>query len=107
MAICVNVPKVWQTVYKHGTPQKPGVIMSVDSKKSKDFMVHVKWLDGSITSEFTCGLKDFGALIADHQKKLNTHQHNLRKLKALDPEYWAHWEICKNPPDCKGNCYEI
>ena len=80
-----NNPKVGDYVYRHCKPQQPGVIRTVDGKDFHRYfiMVHVQWLDGQITPETTSGLKDFNALIADHEKKLATHKKTLAKLQEM------------------------
>jgi hypothetical protein len=89
MATCVNEPKIGQYVYKHCCPQNPGIIVSVDGKDFGGYFtcVHVRWLTSKpgqeVTAETTAGLKDFEALIADHRKKLNTHEANYRRLNTL------------------------
>jgi hypothetical protein len=47
------------------------------------YNVRVQWIDGSVQETDTCSLKDFDALIADHQKKLSTHLAALKKLETL------------------------
>lgn len=90
----LNDPKVGDYVYKHCHPLNPGVIVSVDGKDFGGYFmcVHVEWLkptrirsgDGlSITAETTAGLKDFNWLIADHRKKLATHETSLMGLHSI------------------------
>jgi hypothetical protein len=85
----VNDPKVGDYVYKACRPLNPGIIRTVDGK---DFgghfvCVHVQWLKAKpgreIAAETTRGLKDFNALIADHRKKLATHETSLMRLKSM------------------------
>jgi len=52
--------------------------MEVDGMK-----VYVQWSDHRVACESVLGLRDFDALIADHQKKLNTHLATLKKLEEL------------------------
>ncbi len=89
MAYTINNPKVGQYVYKGFRPLNPGIIRTIDGK---DFgghfdCVHVQWLSGLITAETTNGLNDFDALIADHRKKLNTHEANHQRLINLDVKW--------------------
>ena len=81
MAYCVNDPKVGQHVYRHGLPLKAGTIIEVYLYGS----VRILWVSGETTLEWTLELRDFDALIADHQKKLNTHLQTLKKLEELWP----------------------
>lgn len=84
-----NDPKVGDFVYKHCRPMNPGIIRSVDGKDFGGYFicVHVQWLKAKpgqeITAETTKGLKDFRMLLADHRKKLATHEVTLMRLRTL------------------------
>lgn len=45
--------------------------------------VEVAWHSGKVTIEDSFHLSDFNALIADHQKKLNTHTSKIPRLQSL------------------------
>jgi hypothetical protein len=83
----VNDPKVGDFVYRHCYPQKPGIIRAVLGKDFGEYFVcvRVQWLGGEPEGriESTDSLKDFNALIADHRKKLTTHETSLMRLKSL------------------------
>jgi hypothetical protein len=85
MAIVVNEPRVGQRVYKHARPQVAGVIKKVLGLRdhATTWRVRVKWLNGSEEELDSWNLKDFDALIADHEKKLQTHLATKKKLEAL------------------------
>src|ERR1700675_2957046 len=74
----VNDPKVGDYVYKHCHPMKPGIILAVLGKDFGGYFtcVRVQWLGEELKPqiETTAALKDFNALIADHRKKLATHE---------------------------------
>lgn len=84
MAQKINAPKVDMYVYMPYGANKPGKIKKIlAGNKSQFCQVEVAWVDGSITTEEAYHLSDFNALIADHQKKLNTHTSKLPILQAL------------------------
>ena len=82
MATCVNNLKVGQHVYRHGLPLNAGTIVEVYPYGA----VKVLWSNGDALSEWTLGLRDFDALIADHEKKLSTHRATLAKLEQMCPK---------------------
>jgi ribosomal protein L7/L12 len=101
----VNDPKVGDYVYRACKPLRPGIIRTVDGKDFGGYFtcIHVQWLDGQVSAETTAGLKDFNALIADHRKKLATHETSLMRLKSLQnkirtvtPEETRASDLCPN-----------
>lgn len=86
---------VGQYVYKYGSPQKPGKIISLTKKCTPRKIgnitlsggywtcAEVKWIDGTVSGWDVLSLKDFNDLIADHEKKLKTHRDKLPKLQTL------------------------
>jgi len=87
--VTVNDPKIGDYIYKHCRPLNPGVIVSVDGFDYGMIfkIVHVQWLKAKPGQEISCmstaGLRDFSALIADHRKKLNTHERALMGLHSI------------------------
>lgn len=67
-------------VYKSYEPQRIGKIVGIDPINDR---WEVLWQDGSYTKEIPGSLKSFDGLIADHEKKLNTHKTNLLKAKLV------------------------
>lgn len=87
-------PEIGDFVYKAFRPQTPGKAIEIIEGpthvagtgkiwKEAD-RVRIKWINGEITIENSLFLKDFRALIADHEKKLATHRSKLAKLESLD-----------------------
>jgi len=69
---------IGETVYH--SPNRPGIVISRTSHK----LVKIKWLDGTVTEEdVAAGIKSYDALLADHQKKAQTHETNIAKLKKM------------------------
>jgi len=83
--------KVGDYVYKYGTPQTPGKILSLTTKNSPKGSMHiskwvcaeVKWINGKVEGWNVNNLRNFDTLIAEHEKKLKTHRDKLPKLEAL------------------------
>ena len=84
--------KVGDFVYLHYTPAVAGVVLAVhdmgnyDGKhvggpRPKD--ITVKFLKGETKRLSTLGVSDYRALIADHRRKLSTHEARLKKLEEL------------------------
>lgn len=71
-------------VYEPFAPLNPGKVLAVfpTSNIGWQWEYDVKFLkDGKIRRVYL--IKDFKALIADHQKKVNTHTNNLKKIEEL------------------------
>ena len=100
MAKKVTSPKVGKFVYRPYGAQNPGKIKKILPKGTpltkgtldygtikipirSNSPVEVAWIDGTTTIEDAEHLSDFDALIADHQKKLNTHTSKLPALQKL------------------------
>ena len=101
MAVYKQKYNVGDFVYEPYSPQRPGKVMRIVGAgsttididggvgtipplvlSSNDY-VEVKFLNGKTKQISMMHLADFNALIADHQKKLQTHQSKLSKLAAL------------------------
>lgn len=94
-------PKVGSLVYKPYEPNNPGKVKKVLNPNTSltnpniilpsghlisiktQLPVEVAWFNGGITIEASEHLHDFDALIAEHQKKLNTHTSKLPQLALL------------------------
>ncbi len=84
---------VGDLVYKSYTPQKAGKVIRTIEGQMRTAMngrtwrepdkVEIKWLNGTTSIVSVLGLRDFRDLIADHEKKLDTHRRTLGKLEAL------------------------
>lgn len=83
--------KVGDFVYQPYSPQKAGKVIKTEIKSkrfpngnSEDYLyVTVKFLDGTVKELWELHLNDFNQLIADHEKKLQTHRSKLVKLQQL------------------------
>lgn len=79
-------PKVGDLVYRNFRPQQAGKIVEVLGPTSPSGSFHhvkVRWMKGTETIEDSGHLKCLPSLIADHEKKLKTHQNTLAKVKHL------------------------
>jgi len=87
----VQNPKIGQLVYEPFSPQKVGVIRSIRKAKSYGediYFVNVEWItpkgvrtiQKNVDSEH---LNDLEYLIADHQKKLDTHLASKKRLQTI------------------------
>lgn len=74
---------IGRRVYKIYRPSIAGVVREVTSRGAFENQIKVAWIDGSTSVESEFDLKDFDALIADHEKKLATHRATLEKIKSL------------------------
>jgi hypothetical protein len=91
MTTRIDTPVIGQFVYEPFSPQKVGIIRSITSKKVNrisSFFVSVEWVTpkGVRTIEKNVDsnhLNDFDSLIADHQKKLNTHLASKKRLQDI------------------------
>lgn len=94
MAETVRFPRKGIHVYKSFSPQRAGVIIEVgepvkykalngEMRDSGDVNVKVLWLTGELEDTTTRALRDFDALIQDHEKKLRTHRATKKCLEAL------------------------
>jgi hypothetical protein len=90
MAKCIDYSGtsnlIGKLVYTAFRAQCPGKIikeLSISESRYPTRNVLVKFIDGT-ESEMSCiYLKDFDALIADHEKKLSTHKSKLAALNAI------------------------
>jgi len=74
-------------VYEAYLPQTPGVVKDIKKVLIKgtleDYEVTVHFVNGTTKVVTDLILRDFNQLIADHQKKLNTHTSKLPLLAKL------------------------
>ena len=75
-------------VYMPYQPMNVGKITEVLEPRTGSFNVKVAWMkerkSGKITTtEWTNNLSNYEDLIADHKRKVKTHQDNLKKAKEL------------------------
>ncbi len=88
-------PDVGDFVYVAYTPQSPGKVVRIiegvvrtardgSGRQYRDApTAEIKWLKGGTTIISVLGLRDFRSLIADHEKKLDTHRKTLSRLESL------------------------
>ena len=78
-------PKVGEFVYRPFCTSQNGKIISVGDHIDMwpGTAVTVKWSTGKITEENCGNLKDLEQLIADHERKINTHKKRIKVLEAL------------------------
>jgi hypothetical protein len=82
-------PEVGDFVYKAYTPQSAGKVIRIieGQMRTTTFKeppgAEIKWINGTTTIENVLSLRDFRSLIADHEKKLETHKKTLSKLEDL------------------------
>lgn len=79
MSETVHTPIVGQLVYASYNPKRAGKITAVLSPR----IITVKWLDGNETQTDTIGLKDLISLRDACQKKANTHNETIWRLRKL------------------------
>ncbi len=75
--------EVGDYVYRAFQPQKPGKVARIAQERPYFNLVEIKWISGETTVTDEGGLRDFNGLIADHEKKLQTHKSKLPKLGLL------------------------
>lgn len=87
--------KVGQRVYMHGRPLAAGIVTAdhgaelmkrLDGSffESSFHLLSVRWTKNNADVKVSAaGLRDFDSLIADHEKKLETHRKTLKKLELL------------------------
>ena len=80
--------EVGSIVYQAYKPQNPGVVISVE-KESKTwpngyvdeyYVATIHWIKGQKSKVRCINLQNFDGLIADHEKKLQTHKKAKEKL---------------------------
>ena len=75
-------PEVGDVIYVHA--QKPGKIIAIFSNSHGDQCIAIQWIDGTRDVITAKRVKDFNALIKDHEKKLRTHLGNLLKVLKME-----------------------
>jgi hypothetical protein len=86
-------PEVGDFVYKAYTPQTAGKVIRIIEGQMRTALngntfkeppkAEIKWLNGTTTILSVLSLQDFRGLIADHEKKLETHRKTLSRLEEL------------------------
>jgi hypothetical protein len=75
---------VGKNVYPPCSPYKAGRIVEVLEDREMKHKVEVKYVNGTQEVTWTTYLNDFDTLIADHRKRLATHEATLDTLAKLD-----------------------
>ena len=85
--------EVGDFVYKAFKPQTPGkVVRVIEGEMRTDFRgrpyresakAEVCWLNGTTSIVSMLNIRSFRELIADHERKLETHRSKLERLEAL------------------------
>jgi hypothetical protein len=78
---------VGEIVYEPYAPRKYGKILqvgwSIDMRYSGRPFYLVRWKDGREEWVWELHLNSLEVLVADHEKKINTHRKNIEKAKKL------------------------
>lgn len=76
-----------EIVYEPYAPRTYGRVLaigwSVESRFSGRPFYHVRWKDGREDWVWELHLNSLEKLVADHEKKINTHRANIQKAKQL------------------------
>jgi len=85
--------EIGHIVYEGHKPQRFGKVVEILDEGppfkatpqhiTQDVFYKVRWKDGSETVEWRLNVKSLSGLIADHERKIETHKRNLAKAMEL------------------------
>ena len=80
--------KVGMIVYKGFRPALYGKVLEIDPEREigrgyRHMAFRIRWKDGTENWEFHHEVRSLETLIADHERKLQTHRATLLKAQAL------------------------
>lgn len=78
---------VGEIIYEPRNPQRYGKVLSSFHAEEKRFsgrpFYTVRWKDGTEETRWELDLKSLEVLLADHERKCNTHRKNIEKAQKL------------------------